>query len=142
MAQQVSSTIARPAPRHSVTPGGRRPSTRRPEGQRPARGPRVQRADRDRGFETRGVSAGCRVQRPVVQPAARRSPVRPAGGEIRLTDRGIAVVLALGALLGLAAMLCIGVTAARVTAEPPAPQAAVALTQAPPAAATGGAPLR
>ena len=129
MAQQLSSTITRPAPRH--------PNTRRPHTRRPAGGPPVQRSDRDRGFETRGVSAGCRVQRPASRPMVRRpAAARPTGaGEVRLTDRGIAVVLTLGALLGLAAMLCIGITAARVTAEPPAAaQAAVAVTQAAPAA--------
>lgn len=36
----------------------------------------------------------------------------------RLTDRGIAVILVLMALLVAASIACVGVTAARVTAEP------------------------
>ena len=39
----------------------------------------------------------------------------PEAAQWRLTDRGIAVVLALGVLLGVAAMVCIGLRAAEVT---------------------------
>ncbi|MGO1974310.1 MAG: hypothetical protein ACTH2Q_15250 [Propionibacteriaceae bacterium] len=39
----------------------------------------------------------------------------PEGAQWRLTDRGIAVVLALGVLLGVAATVCIGLRAVEVT---------------------------
>ncbi|NNG19374.1 hypothetical protein HJ590_07230 [Naumannella sp. ID2617S] len=117
MTQQVTSTIDRPV---RTTPPRRR-STSRPNTPRAGSAPRLVRADRPLAATVTAAAHACRVRRPA--PTLRTSARPGVAAEVRLTDRGIAVVLALGALLMLAAVLCVGVTAVRVTSEP-APQAA------------------
>lgn len=64
----------------------------------------------------------------VARPELRAPRVPPAALElgVRLSDRGIALVLGLATVLIIAALVCIGSTALRVTSEPPAMAAVVA----------------
>lgn len=66
---------------------------------------------------------GCSVSRPgrVSRGAASTPVVRRHGvatGQLRLTDRGIAVILLIAAALTVAALTCIAVTAVEVTSAP------------------------
>lgn len=65
---------------------------------------------------------GCSVSRPgrVTRGAASAPAVRRAvaTGQVRLTDRGIAVILLIAAVLTVAALTCIAVTAVEVTSAP------------------------
>lgn len=84
--------------------------------------------------KVRATPAGRMVQPPrpgrpvgVVGPPVSRHEVRgsqvPAAVleiGVRLSDRGIALVLGLATVLMVAALMCIGSTALRVTSEPPA----------------------
>lgn len=63
------------------------------------------------------------VQGPAVERQELCAPrIPPAALEldVRLSDRGIALVLGLASVLIVAALVCIGSTALRVTSEPPA----------------------
>ncbi|MDO5682846.1 MAG: hypothetical protein Q4G46_08465 [Propionibacteriaceae bacterium] len=64
---------------------------------------------------------------PAIHPAAAVIPPPVLDAGIRLTDRGLALVMGLIVALVLASLVCIGTTAVRVTADP-APGAQVAVT--------------
>lgn len=72
----------------------------------------------------RGTAPRSRPARAVAPPSLGSAPRRPVAqacavdalpSALRLTDRGIAVVLAAGLLIMLAALVVVGLTAARVT---------------------------
>ncbi len=74
--------------------------------------------------ERPGVT-GCRVERPEAPPVARVAPP----SRWRLTDRGIALVLATGLAIAAAAMVVVSLTALRVTGESYAPAGVLAAAQ-------------
>jgi hypothetical protein len=107
---QPSPTRLRPSPEE-------RPSRRPASAGGPLARP-MPRASTTRGFASEHVAGGSRgVVPPGSNPvrACRMEPVIQSPASWRLTDRGIAVVLVLAAMIALAAVTVIGLTAWQVT---------------------------
>ncbi|MDO5500012.1 MAG: hypothetical protein Q4F67_10070 [Propionibacteriaceae bacterium] len=106
---------------------GRRQDGRRrqvPQGaavrRRPRPAPTGRMAQPVRAGHPVGVRGPEVAERWVPAPAARVRSVPPPALEVgvRLTDRGVAVVMGVAVVLMILALFCIGTTALRVTAEP------------------------
>lgn len=107
-------TVTKTARSRPAAPG--RPGVRRDRSSRFAP-PATQRVGQRRPTGVRGPRLANPAQFDTRRPA---SVVPPAmvGAGMRLTDRGLAVAMAVTIALVIAAVVCIATTAARVTAEP------------------------